>query len=95
MTTFAKAGSTAGTTREIDGKVLRDLLDEERSILELMVRRAEESRAKDFSNTFRVATCRNQDEQAAVFGSIDDDPALARLRDEVAESLMLIEDFLT
>ena len=81
--------------REIDGKVLRDLLDEERSILKLMVRRAEESRAKDFSNTFRAATCRNLDEQTAVFGSIDDDPALARLRDEVAESLMLIGDFLT
>ena len=83
------------TGREIDGKVLRDLLDEERSILKLMVRRAEESRAKDFSNTFRAATCRNLDEQTAVFGSIDDDPALARLRDEVAESLMLIGDFLT
>ena len=81
--------------REIDGKVLRDLLDEERSILKLMVRRAEESRAKDFSNTFRAATCRNLDEQTAVFGSLDDDPALARLRDEVAESLMLIGDFLT
>ena len=68
-----------------------DLLDKERHIMKLICERAEQSRAKDFANPFRAATCRSLEETAAVFGTLEDDASLARLKKDAGEYMELIE----
>ena len=56
-----------------------------------MLERAVQSRAKDFANPFRTATCRNAEEFRAVFGTLEDDASLSRLKKDAGEYLELIE----
>ena len=67
------------------------MLDKERHILKLICERAEQSRAKDFANPFRAATCRSLEETAAVFGTLEDDASLARLKKDAGDYMELIE----
>lgn len=67
------------------------MLDKERHILKLICERAEQSRAKDFANPFRAATCRSLEETAAVFGTLEDDASLARLKKSAGDYMELIE----
>ena len=82
---FGLTGPGSGTTS------VAELLDKERHILELMLERAVQSRAKDFANPFRTATCRNAGEFRAVFGTLEDDASLSRLKKDAGEYLELIE----
>ncbi len=57
------------------------LLGEEKSILELMCSRAEQSRRKDFEDPFRAAACpEGEEEFAAVYGTLADDTLLREIR---------------
>ena len=82
---FGLTGPGSGTTS------VAELLDKERNILELMFERAVQSRAKDFANPFRAATCRSLEETAAVFGTLEDDASLARLKKDAGDYMELIE----
>ena len=55
-----------------------------------MLERAVQSRAKDFANPFRTATCRNAEEFRAVFGTLEDDASLSRLKNDAGEYMELI-----
>ena len=66
-----------------DGDGIGSLLAEGRRLLAMMAARAEQSRAKDFGNPFRAATCRDAAELEAVFGRLQDDKVIGELRSRI------------
>ena len=59
------------------------LLAEGRRLMAMIAARAEQSRAKDFDNPFRAATCRDAAESEAVFGRLQDDRVIGDLRSRI------------
>ena len=60
-----------------------------------VARRVYETRAKDWSNPFRKATFRNEAEQTAVYGRIEDNSAIQTVRREIASTQQTIGQLLS
>ena len=68
--------------RGLGGKDWAGYLERALATLEMIVEQTVATRAKDFAGAIHQMTCESPEEKAAVFGSIDDDPFIARVREE-------------
>lgn len=63
----------------------KETLQQAGRIQDLICRRVFESRKKDYENPFRKATCRNSEEMLAVFGPLEDNDFVQRVRRETEQ----------